>query len=86
MKKYLPIILGFLFLMAGLYLYFGHSSAPLPVAGNVILTRDEAVSVLGDMIIDVIKVYENPTSIFEIETKTKARIERILEQARNGEI
>ena len=71
MKKYLPIILGFLFLVAGLYLYSGHSSIPLPVADNLMLTKDEAVSVLGDTIIDVIKVYESPTSIFEIETETR---------------
>ena len=71
MKKYLPIILGFLFLVAGLYLYSGHSSVPLLVADNLMLTKDEAVSVLGDTIIDVIKVYESPTSIFEIETETR---------------
>lgn len=64
-KALIIILIGILFLFSGIFLYVNRKSDVRPNNGPVILSRDEAVSVITQLINDVIKVYESPSSIFK---------------------
>lgn len=65
-KKALICILAGILLIATGYILYSSKTGNINVTNsNSELTRDEAVSIMNNVIKDVIKVYENPSEIFD---------------------
>lgn len=65
-KKALICILAGILLIATGYILYSSKTGNINVTNsNSELTRDEAVSIMNNIIKDVIKVYENPSEIFD---------------------
>lgn len=65
-KAYLLIVVGVFFVSVGLYLYFGKDNNQLESLGEVLLSKEEATSVLSQSVKDIIKVYESPSTFFDV--------------------
>lgn len=65
-KSLILIIIGILLFGMGMFLYTSKSSNNLITAETKVLSRDDAISVMTELINNTIKVYENPSSVFEI--------------------
>lgn len=82
-KTYVLITLGILLFSSGFFMYMKKSNKMSSINGDdVILSRDEAVNIMGQLINNVIKVYENPNEVFdtsETEDTTIIKINNYME-------
>lgn len=65
-KTYLLIVVGVLFVSIGLYLYFGKDNNQLESPSEDLLSKEEATSILSQSVKDIIKVYESPSTFFDV--------------------
>ena len=78
-KALICVVAGLMLIMTSYTLYNSKTSKVNTNNTNTELTRDDAISIMNDVITDIIKVYEKPdevfeTSIEEIDGKTLYKI------------
>ena len=78
-KALICVVAGLLLIMTSYTLYNSKTSKVNTNNTNTEITRDDAISIMNDVITDIIKVYEKPdevfeTSIEEIDGKTLYKI------------
>lgn len=72
-KSHFYLLLGILFLVAGIYLYTTKKE-PVRYYEEESLTREQAVSTMKTLIEDVILIYEKPEEFFETEKQENGTI------------
>lgn len=64
-KALICVVAGLLLIMTSYTLYNSKTSKVNTNNTNTELTRDDAISIMNDVITDIIKVYEKPDEVFE---------------------
>ena len=76
-KPFVLIIIGIVLFSIGYMLYTGKESKITNTNSDIVLTKDEAVNIMGQLINEVIKIYENPTEVFDISETEDTNILKI---------
>lgn len=78
MKKSLVlIVLGVLLISIGFFMYANKSPKEINNNDDVILSRDEAINIMSQLINNVIKVYEKPSEVFDVSQVEDTNIIKI---------
>lgn len=78
MKKSLVlIVLGVLLISIGFFMYANKPPKEINNNDDVMLSRDEAINIMSQLINNVIKVYEKPSEVFDVSQVEDTNIIKI---------